>query len=170
MRTTTVQFPGVGETFEVGVHHNGDRHISESIMMRGDWEPLETAVISRLVNAQDLVVDAGANLGWYTLLAAASGATVVAFEPMPANAMLLRSNVDRNGFAALVEIHESALGQAAGEAVLSLSIDNQGDHRLVTASGSRSTVSVKVQSLDDVLDGRRPTLVKLDTNAPRSPS
>ena len=89
---------------------------------------------------------------------------------MPANAMLLRSNVDRNGFAALVEIHESALGQAAGEAVLSLSIDNQGDHRLVTASGSRSTVSVKVQSLDDVLDGRRPTLVKLDTKAPRSPS
>ncbi len=163
MRTATVTLPGIGQPLTVAVHDVSDKHISTSILERGEWEPFETAVVSRLVRAGDLVVDAGANIGWYTMVAASLGARVVACEPLPANAALLRSNVEGNRLGDLVEIHECALGRAAGIATLALSTDNQGDHRLTTEPTKRSTVSVQVSTLDALLAGRRPTLIKIDT-------
>jgi FkbM family methyltransferase len=44
------------------------------------------------------VVDAGAHIGYFTLLAAARGAEVVAIEPNPATFRALRQNVDGNRF------------------------------------------------------------------------
>ena len=102
------------------------------------------------------------------MVAAALGAKVVAFEPQPANAVLLRSNVERNAFEEVVEVHEIALGSDPGRGVLRLSIDNQGDHRVVpdgvfVANSAREEIDVPIRRLDDVLGGRRPTVIKLDT-------
>jgi FkbM family methyltransferase len=52
--------------------------------------------------------DVGAHIGEYTLLAAARGATVHAFEPNPANAAFLRANVASNGLTN-VTVHEAAV-------------------------------------------------------------
>ncbi len=46
----------------------------------------------------DVVVDVGAHIGLYTLLAAASGARVFALEPDPANRALLEANLRMNGW------------------------------------------------------------------------
>jgi FkbM family methyltransferase len=165
MRNATVAVPGIATPLEFALHDADDKHISDGILTRGEWEPFETAVFTRLVRPVDLVVDAGANLGWYSVVGAACGASVVACEPMPANAALLRTNVERNGFASRVEIHECALGAEPGEALLTLSADNQGDHRVapLNTETKRSTVAVTVNTLDRVLQGRRPALMKVDT-------
>jgi FkbM family methyltransferase len=122
-----------------------------------------------------LFADCGANLGWYSVIAAALGADVVACEPLPANAALLRSNVERNGLGGRIEVHEIALGDRAGTAVLRLSADNQGDHRIQpetkpenaptapTVPSTRPGVEVPITTLDAVLRGRRPDVLKLDT-------
>jgi FkbM family methyltransferase len=156
------------------VHEHNDRHVSERLMTDGTWEPFETELIRRFLLSEckggerPLFIDCGANLGWYSVIAGALGAEVVAFEPMPANAALLRENVTRNRLGDRVEVHEVALGSGEGAGVLRLSVDNQGDHRLIPCGvtvevSRREEVTVKVRALDDVVSGRLPTLIKLDT-------
>jgi FkbM family methyltransferase len=145
------------------VHASDDKHVSEHIATRGEWEPLETEVIGRFLHPDALFVDCGANLGWFSVIAAARGARVVAFEPFPPNAALLRDNISRNGFVNQIEMYELALGAAPGHARLDLSDDNQGDHRLATGPTRRRSVEVEVVTIDATLGGRAPTVMKLDT-------
>ncbi len=48
------------------------------------------------VRPGEVVVDVGAHIGLYTLLAAKAGASVLAIEPDPENRALLEANVERN--------------------------------------------------------------------------
>jgi FkbM family methyltransferase len=75
-----------------------------------------------------------------------------------------RATVALNGFEDRVEVHQIGLGSQAGHATLELSDFNQGDHRMVAqTSGRKETVEVEIRTLDSVLNGRRPALIKLDT-------
>ena len=177
MRTATARVPGIDRVLHFEVHEHDDRHVSERIATEGTWEPFETELILRFLREppagvpeaeRHLFVDCGANLGWYSVVAATLGAQVVAFEPLPANAALLRSNVARNALNDRVEIHELALGSEAPRGVLRLSADNQGDHRLIpdgirAEPTSRRELIVEMGTLDSVLAGRRPTVIKIDT-------
>ncbi|HEY2324318.1 MAG TPA: FkbM family methyltransferase [Thermoanaerobaculia bacterium] len=61
-----------------------------------------------LLQPGDVAIDAGANLGIWSLLAAKRGARVEAFEPVPAMAARLRAHVESN--TARVSVNEVALG------------------------------------------------------------
>src|SRR5689334_3802567 len=64
------------------------------------WEPNETWAIRRLLGPGDLFVDIGANIGYFSVLAARSvGAEgrVIAIEPAPPTVAKLRDNLDLNG-------------------------------------------------------------------------
>jgi FkbM family methyltransferase len=50
------------------------------------------------VGAGDIVVDVGAHIGRYTLMAARSATKVIALEPEPSNCSLLKANIELNGF------------------------------------------------------------------------
>ena len=164
---------GIDSGFSLEVHDAGDAFISTTLTQSGCWEPFETEIVRRLLGAapscsSPLFVDCGANLGWYSVVAGLLGADVVACEPMPANAALLRRNVSLNQLSTRVEIHETALGSTDGSAMLHLSPTNQGDHRLhagasLDPSKERATVSVSVCTLNEILGGRRPAVIKLDT-------
>lgn len=54
------------------------------------------------------VLDVGANIGFYTLLAAKRGAQVFSIEADPVNAAMLRHHVEINGFGTRVKIFEMA--------------------------------------------------------------
>ncbi|KAI8465888.1 MAG: S-adenosyl-L-methionine-dependent methyltransferase [Monoraphidium minutum] len=59
---------------------------------QGDLPP----VSSWAPPARPLMVDVGANIGWFTMNAAAAGADVVAFEAMSENALLVRTTLCEN--------------------------------------------------------------------------
>jgi FkbM family methyltransferase len=162
-RLATVHVPGVADPLTFAVHAADDKHVSEHIATRGEWEPLETEVIGRFLGPDALFVDCGANLGWFSVIAAARGAHVVAFEPFPPNAALLQRNISRNGFDPQIEIHQRALGAGPGVARLDLSDDNQGDHRVTVGPTRRRSVEVSVVTVDATLAGRSPSVMKLDT-------
>ena len=62
-----------------------------------------------------LVVDVGANFGWYTLLSLALGCHVVAFEPIPTYANILALGLRRNpGFTARTTLHRAVVAEEAG--------------------------------------------------------
>ena len=109
------------------VHAVEDRHISHSIREKGCWEPFETALFQQFIGVGDSVVDAGANLGYFSVLASAlvgEQGRVVAFEPEPRNAALLRDNLALNGFSERCLVYEAALGDGDAEVTLYLHPDN----------------------------------------------
>jgi FkbM family methyltransferase len=76
-----------------------DDSIGRVLAVSGVWEPNVTAAFTRLLHAGDVCLDAGAHIGYYTVLASrlvgASG-HVYAFEPSPANYRALMENLELN--------------------------------------------------------------------------
>ena len=70
------------------------RHIEASKM----WEPRATAILRESLKVGDIFIDAGAHIGYYSLLAASLGDTVYAFEPSGNNFQYLMKNIILNGF------------------------------------------------------------------------
>lgn len=112
-----------------------------------------------------VVVDIGAHIGCFTLLAASAGHRVLALEPSPENFSILRRNVQRNG-GTEVELVQAAVGERrrTGWLVLPDNGSHTGRFSLFPGHGVR-TVRVPVLSLGEVLrDARidRVALLKLD--------
>lgn len=112
-------------------------------------------------------VDGGANIGFYTLLAAwrvGAGGKVVAFEMMPDTAAILRRHVADNG-PLPIEVIERALSERSGERVTASVEPGQHGQASIVASGAgqRHTVSVETVTLDEALAHLgRIDLIKLD--------
>jgi FkbM family methyltransferase len=71
-----------------------DLLIAPWLLIHGEWEPEETELVKKLIRPGDVFVDVGANLGYYSLIAARSGAShVYAFEAQPSTYELLGKNV-----------------------------------------------------------------------------
>jgi FkbM family methyltransferase len=86
--------------------------------------PYEEGVTDAIVTALkpgDVFVDVGANIGYFTVLAAhvvGAGGRVVAFEPHEVARAVLETMVQRNEASACVEIVPLALADTAGDATL----------------------------------------------------
>ena len=122
-----------------------------------------------------LVLDVGANTGFYSLLAvqSAPGIRVDAFEPFPPVAALLHQNLATNDFGARVSAFELAVSDESGEATLHVPF---GDHGLVETSCSLDpesrheftrAIQVPVTTLDAHManEPRPVVLVKIDVEA-----
>ena len=127
------------------VHDERDRFVSQRLREEGIWEPFETELVLAALAPGDVFIDAGANIGYFSILAAArvgEAGAVYAFEPDPANAALLRKSARLNGMASVITVVEAALAQEEGTAALYLSDDNLGDHQLFSSGEERASVDV----------------------------
>jgi FkbM family methyltransferase len=93
---------------EYGFQLAGDAQIA-----RSDFETGEAQTFLRQCENHDMVFDIGANVGFYSCLAASRGKRVLAFEPAPRNLKFLYRNLLSNGFSA-VEVFPVGLGPKAG--------------------------------------------------------
>ena len=132
-----------------------------------DYEPLTSKVFASQLKPGIVVVDVGANIGYYTLLASgAVGPTgrVHAVECSPETRALLENNVRKNNLQN-VEIHPFAASTTRG--TLSLNITAIGlswfnpHSQWPTVQGSGTTVTVPTMPLDYVIKSRV-DLVKID--------
>lgn len=150
----------------LGHHLYLDARDSLKLSLFGVYEPFETSLLERYVRPGDVVLDIGANIGYYTLLLArlvGPTGTVHAFEPEPSNFALLEKNVRTNGYHNVV-LHQAAVGEVSGSTQLFLSETNLGDHQLGGAGNGRRAVEVRQVNIDEVLtaEERPVTFVKLD--------
>jgi FkbM family methyltransferase len=83
----------------------------------GTYEPDVEALLLPHFGPRTVFYDLGANVGYYALMAARLGATVVAVEPLPRNLHYLRRHFEINGLAATIV--ETALLDFEGTARLS---------------------------------------------------
>ena len=96
------------------------------------YEPLETEFVKKEVKKGNVVLDIGANIGYYTLIFAklvGENGKVFAFEPDPTNFALLKKNVEMNGYKNVVLV-QRAVSNKTGKLKLYLCEDNPGDHRI----------------------------------------
>jgi FkbM family methyltransferase len=97
-----------------------DDAIGRVLAISGVWEPNVTAAFRRRLALDDVCVDVGAHVGYFTLLASklvGDTGHVYAFEPSPSNYEGLRRNLERNAVTN-VTAFPLAAGGRAGQAVL----------------------------------------------------
>ena len=109
----------------------------------------------------DLFVDVGANVGSYTVLAATTGARVVALEPLPVTYAHLMANVRLNGFEGRVQALNAGAGRDDATLRFSADLDAM-NHVLLHDAVPDAALNVPSYRLDGVLDGARPLVVKVD--------
>jgi FkbM family methyltransferase len=101
--------------------------------------------------ASGTVVDIGANIGAFAMLAAARGSRVVAFEPMPENFARLGENVRRNGLERLI-IAESR-GVAGEVATRRLYVGSGSPyHSIHSADPDARHVEMETTTLDAIFE------------------
>lgn len=107
----------------------------------------------------DVVVDIGANIGAFTILAASRGARVYAFEPNPEAFSILERNIRENGFSDRVDARELAIAGHAGELEISIP-----DSEKIYSLGSATTCAPGREQLAAVPEVRlRSFLVRAQT-------
>ncbi len=163
-----VDWPQASPPLTIAVHSEGDTVVSRTLRDSGAWEPFESALIWDSLGCGDVFLDVGANLGYFSLLAAqkvGQSGCVYAFEPDPSNAELLMRSAVRNGLVEQIQLQQAALAEHEGEGRLHLSADNFGDHQLFPADASRQSVPIALVQGDTffVDVAALPNLVKVDT-------
>lgn len=138
-----------------------DPGLSRHLLIRGVHEPdatnayldALTRALDRLDSDRPVVIDVGANLGYFALQTATvlgDRGVVYAFEPEPGNRALLERNVERNGYADRIRVRSQAIGDADGIAQLLLS-DRSNWHRIdpVRCEDPDESDGARVGSVDE---------------------
>ena len=79
-------------------------------MAAGTFEPEETELVRKLLQEVDVLVNVGANVGYYCCHALSLGKPVIAVEPIARNLHYLLTNIQSNGWSQLAEVFPVALG------------------------------------------------------------
>jgi FkbM family methyltransferase len=132
------------------------------------YEYKQTRYFKSLLSPGAVVADVGANVGYYSLVAAplvGSAGQVYAFEPMGAQFAQLCANVMRNSLRQ-VNLVNLALSDEVGEATITLEDENNtGSASLRGGTGSAGSEKVQVSTLDHYFGSQplqRLDVVKID--------
>lgn len=134
----------------------------------GKYELFESELYRAAIKPDSVVMDVGANIGYYTLLAAGTIdpalGRVYAFEPNVDHFAILQQNLAHHGID-YAFAHQLAVGEREGEVNLYLSDTNPGDHQVYDSGEGRRIQAVRMVALDDFIaeHGIAPDLVKIDT-------
>lgn len=138
--------------------------ISDSIAFTGLYELSLSRHVVELARRGGTLVDVGANLGYFTLLWAASrpGNRCISFEVSPRNIEILRRNISRNGLGAQVEIVPLAAGAAAGKLHFDVGPGQQTGWGGFATAEHAGSIEVQVVRVDEVVSDGSIALLKVD--------
>jgi FkbM family methyltransferase len=120
----------------------------------------EMSFIIHCLRPGDEFVDIGANIGSYTVLAAAeAGAKTIAAEPVPSTFLWLQKNITLNNIEGLVTAKQTAISNKTGEVFFTKSYDAE-NHMLF--SYEEGCITVPVTTIDELVKNSSPTIIKID--------
>lgn len=133
-------------------------------MISGEYESFELDILKKLLNKGDTVLDVGANIGVYSVEAAAAvgkKGKVFAFEPVPANQAMLRRNLKLNNISNAVVV-TTAVGSKKSNIKLYLAENSIGTHSV--GAVSKNHINVPVTPIDSFVEdnGLNVNLIKMD--------
>lgn len=131
----------------------------------GNWycglhEHIDMAFVLHVLRRADHFLDIGANVGSYTILAAVTGAEVTSIEPISRTFRHLQRNVTMNGFDGVITTWQGGVSDTTGTKTFTSGLDTANHVR--AASDTGDSVDVPVTTIDSLLHGRIPTVIKID--------
>ncbi|MGD8514891.1 MAG: FkbM family methyltransferase [Granulosicoccaceae bacterium] len=136
-----------------------------TIIKYGEHDPFLMQLMKDFIRRDKAVIDVGANIGSYSLVASRyTAAPVYAFEPEPFNYNVLLNNIALNN-ADNVHAYQKAASNEPGTLQLYLNPFNQGDHRCYRSGEGRDCVDIEAVRIDDELAGEdisRIGFIKID--------
>jgi FkbM family methyltransferase len=152
----------------------GDDALITKLYYNRDWEKNVTYWFSKICERFGCIVDAGANIGVFSLLAAKSNtsAVVYAFEPNPNNFLRLQKNISLNNLQERIFPFQSALGNSTGQIGFFLPADEQisdvssvyQTHTVFFNNFDHHEIKVPIMPLDSFCKERGivPRVIKID--------
>ena len=138
-----------------------------SYSLLSEFEPSTTKIFEKVVKKGDTVVDLGANIGYFTLLAAklvGKEGKVYSFEPEPRNYNYLLKNIEINGYSNVVAV-QKAVSDKTGKTKLYICPYDSGHHTINQYDGikaynpdfigdKKEFVEVEMVTLDDFFEAK----------------
>ena len=118
---------------------------------KNNYDKFEVESLKQIIKKGDIVVDLGANIGYYTLILAqlvGKSGHVYSFEPDPSNFEILSKNVKENKHDN-VTLVQKAISDKNGKVELYVSKRNLASHRIFDAEDNRESIEVDVTTLDE---------------------
>jgi FkbM family methyltransferase len=132
----------------------------------GLLEFADMAFVLHVLRSGDIFGDVGANVGVYTILAARNaGARVFSVEPIPSTVQKLRRNVDLNEVSERVVILPYVAGDGSGPGVVRFTQTMDTVNHVIRDGEQidwKDTVEIPVKTLDELLAGNIPAVIKID--------
>lgn len=133
------------------------------------WNPVEVEAFRAAVGPGDVVIEAGANVGAYTVLFGkwvGDAGRVIAFEPDPAASEGLRRHVALNGLDRVVTVVEAAVTDGSRQRVRFATFGSSGISRVAddaapAAAGLREVDAISLDSYCETY-GVTPAVIKID--------
>jgi len=145
---------------------SADLGISSDLLLDGIREVLHTETVRNEIKEGDIIVDIGANIGYYALqeskLVGDKG-RVYAIEPVPENFDLLSRNITLNGYSNIV-----AYNLAIGNEIGTVTMNFDPNHRNLSSVKTVNVHPMKgrdipITTLDDFLkDKPNPNVIRMD--------
>jgi len=129
------------------------------------FEPQTTQIFLKYIKQGNTIIDIGANIGYYSILAAKKTGPkgrVMAIEPEPKNISQLKSNITLNKLTNITVIHQ-AISDKTDKTKLYLSPISSGEHSIITKT--KQFITVSTTTLDNLVKTYKltPNLIKVDT-------
>jgi FkbM family methyltransferase len=124
--------------------------VGRSLWLLNEYEEAETSYYKRTIRSNDICLDVGANIGYFSLLMAklAFAGEVHVFDPIQLNASMVKLNADLNS---VEHIRVNALAVGAEEGFVAFSVSTDSAYSSMHATGrvaESKEISVPVVTLD----------------------
>ena len=144
-----------------------DIAVIPDLILDGFWEMHITPLFESIAKEGFIVVDIGANVGYYTLFAAQKvgrKGKVYAFEPEPRTFDILCKNIEINNFGSIVTACQKVLLNRQGQADLAVYEEHPARSSVfIKTLGKKKTISVQSTTLDAFLgNDLKIDLIKMD--------
>lgn len=148
-----------GNLMELDLTEGG---ISKDLFLDGIREPLATQTIKELLTKDDIVLEVGANIGYYALIEAKLCKKVIAVEPVSTNIERLKANIELNGYKN-VEVTHLALGEENTQKDIFLSTKSNWHSFTKGPQNNNGTENVPMLTGDEFLKTKDcPTMLRMD--------
>ena len=138
-----------------------DYGIHRDLFLDGIREPVATKHLMDILTKDDVVLDIGANIGYYVLIEAQLCNKVYAVEPVPSNVIVLKDNIKLNHYNN-VEVFSLAFSKATGTEKMYLSPKSNW-HSFYPIKDVVGETKINVDTVDNFLkDRENPTIVRMD--------
>ena len=126
---------------------------SLDLSINGVYGELDTKIIREEIHEGDIVIDVGANIGYYTLIFAqlvGSSGKVFAFEPEPKNFEILKKNIKINNYQNIVA-EQKIVSDKSGIVKLFIAEHGIVGHRINQQKSSQKFIEVESIILDNYI-------------------